>query len=141
MGEPPARRPESATLTQVVRAAGGVVLRGDEGRREVLLVHRPRYGDWTFPKGKAEEGETDEECALREVHEETGLVCALGEELSSTAYDDAQGRAKVVRYWRMTVVGGELAFAHEVDTARWLAVEEARAELSYPRDRKLLDEV
>ena len=61
-----------------VRAAGGVPVRETPVGVEVLLVHRPRYGDWTFPKGKRERGETDEECAVREVREETGLVCALG---------------------------------------------------------------
>jgi 8-oxo-dGTP pyrophosphatase MutT (NUDIX family) len=64
---------------------------------EVLLVHRPRYGDWSLPKGKAKRGETDEECALREVEEETGLRCALGRELASTEYLDRRDRPKVVR--------------------------------------------
>jgi 8-oxo-dGTP diphosphatase len=105
----------------------------------VLVVHRPRYGDWSFPKGKVEADETDEECALREVFEETGLVCVLGQELASTEYQDARGRPKVVRYWRMTAVSGELDFAHEVDTARWLTVDAAAADLTYPRDRKLLE--
>ena len=68
----------------VVRAAGGVVVR--DGR--VLLVHRPKYDDWTFPKGKAEEGESDEECAVREVAEETGLRCTLAQELGATEYRD-----------------------------------------------------
>lgn len=114
------------------------MVRDEAGLLEVLVVHRPSYGDWTFPKGKLEAGETDEECALREVLEETGLVCELGEELASTAYEDARGRPKVVRYWRMTAVGGELDFAHEVDAARWLAVADANEQLTYPRDRVLL---
>jgi len=81
----------------VVRAAGGVVIRDGA----VVLVHRPKYDDWTFPKGKAEEGESDEDCALREVHEETGLRCALAEELGATEYVDGSGRPKRVRWWRM----------------------------------------
>lgn len=105
----------------------------------MLLVHRPAYDDWSFPKGKAEPGETDEECALREVEEETGLRCTLGEELAFTDYVDARGRPKRVRYWRMEVAAGELRFEHEVDTARWLTIAEAAKLLSYDRDRRLLD--
>ena len=70
----------------MIRAAGGVVVRHGDGESEVLLVHRPRYDDWTFPKGKAEPGESDEECALREVAEETRLDCKLVRELPSTSY-------------------------------------------------------
>jgi ADP-ribose pyrophosphatase YjhB (NUDIX family) len=73
---------------------------------DVVLVHRPAYDDWALPKGKLEPGETDEEAALREVREETGLSCRLGTELPSTTYADGQGRPKVVRYWTMTVVPG-----------------------------------
>jgi 8-oxo-dGTP pyrophosphatase MutT (NUDIX family) len=125
-------------LTEVVRAAGGVVLRGGGDGADVLLVHRPRYDDWSFPKGKAEPGESDEECALREVEEETGLRCALGRELPSTTYTDPKGRPKVVRYWEMKVVDGELAFEHEVDAAQWVSVDEAADVLSYPRDVEVL---
>ena len=93
-------------LSPVVRAAGGVVVRGTGAATEVLLVHRPAYDDWTFPKGKGEPGESDEECAVREVEEETGLLCTLGRELASTEYVDGKGRPKSVRYWVMEVVGG-----------------------------------
>jgi 8-oxo-dGTP diphosphatase len=126
----------------VIRASGGLVVReGADGEREVLVVHRPRYEDWSFPKGKLKSGETDEECALREVAEETGLVCELGEELPSTEYTDASGRPKRVRYWLMRPVGGRLEFLHEVDDARWVLREEARALLSYGRDRGLLESI
>ena len=118
----------------MIRAGGGLVER--DGR--VLLVHRPRYDDWTFPKGKADDGEVDEDCALREVHEETGLVCVLGAELPSTSYTDARGRPKRVRYWLMEVAGGALAYRHEVDEARWLTPERARRLLSYARDVAVL---
>jgi 8-oxo-dGTP pyrophosphatase MutT (NUDIX family) len=115
-----------------------VVLRGSGDRLEVLLVHRPRYDDWSFPKGKAEPGESDENCAVREVAEETGLRCSLGRELPSTEYIDPKGRPKRVRYWEMEVVGGELAFEHEVDGGRWVSPEAATALLSYPRDVEVL---
>jgi 8-oxo-dGTP diphosphatase len=126
------------TLTDVVRAAGGVVTRIGPDGVEILVVHRPRYDDWSFPKGKAKPGETDEECALREVEEETGLVCVLRGELPSTEYTDARGRPKLVRYWLMEIVGGALAFHHEVDDAWWLTPDSARALLTYPRDTGLL---
>jgi 8-oxo-dGTP diphosphatase len=126
-------------LSGVVRAAGGVVLRGDGPALEVLLVHRPAYGDWTFPKGKADGDETDEECAVREVEEETGLRCRLVRELPATEYTDAKGRPKRVRYWAMDVVGGELHFEHEVDAGRWLAADEAERLLSYERDLDVLE--
>jgi 8-oxo-dGTP pyrophosphatase MutT (NUDIX family) len=125
----------------VIRAAGGVVVRDGDGVREILVVHRPRYDDWTFPKGKAEPGETDEECALREVEEETGLRCELDRELPSTSYADAHGRPKRVRYWLMRQVSGELRFEHEVDRAKWLPREDAAGLLSYARDTRVLDAV
>jgi 8-oxo-dGTP diphosphatase len=132
------RRAEGGFLTSVVRAAGGVVARDTGGGLEVLLVHRPAYADWTFPKGKADPGESDEDCARREVEEETGLRCSLGRELASTTYTDARGRPKLVRYWLMEVAGGALRFEHEVDEARWLAPAEAEALLTYERDFEVL---
>jgi 8-oxo-dGTP diphosphatase len=117
-----------------VKASGGVVTRGGE----VALVHRPRYDDWSFPKGKLDPGETWEECALREVEEETGVRCRLGEELPATTYRDNKGRAKVVRYWRMEPLDGEFAPSDEVDEVRWVAPDEAAELLSYDRDRELL---
>jgi len=131
-------RAAGSPLTPVVRAAGGVVVRGTGAEVTVLLVHRPAYDDWTFPKGKVDPGESDEDCAVREVEEETGLRCVLGRELQSTTYDDARGRPKLVRYWVMKVAGGELRFEHEVDEARWLPVEEAEELLTYERDLALL---
>ena len=104
----------------------------------MLVVHRPKYGDWTFPKGKADPDESDEACAVREVKEETGLRCELGEELPSTFYRDPYGRPKRVRYWLMRPVEGELSFRHEVDEARWLRPGDAAELLTYARDVALL---
>ena len=128
---------EEAGEGGVVRAAGGVVVR--DGR--LLLVHRPKYDDWTFPKGKCEPGESDEGWAAREVEEETGLHCELHTELPSTYYTDARDRPKRVRWWRMEPVAGEFAPTNEVDEIRWLSPEEAAELLSYDRDRVLLDAV
>jgi 8-oxo-dGTP pyrophosphatase MutT (NUDIX family) len=125
----------------MIRAAGGVVVRETGEGREVLVVHRPRYDDWTFPKGKAEPGESDEDCSLREVEEETGLRCELDRELRSTSYADAHGRPKRVRYWLMRPVGGKLRFVHEVDDGEWMPIGEAARRLSYDRDVRVLESV
>ena len=129
------RRPPPDT----VRAAGGVVWRrGADGAVEVLVVHRPKYDDWSFPKGKLDPGETEEECALREVDEETGLRCELGEELPTTMYVDRKGRPKRVRYWAMTVSGGAFTPNDEVDEIRWLPPAEASRLLTHARDGEVL---
>ena len=124
-----------------VAAAGGVVWRSSaSGGGEVLVVHRPKYDDWSIPKGKRDPGESDEECALREVAEETGLVCVLGRELSIVSrYIDRKGRPKQVRWWVMSVVSGTFVATDEVDEIRWLSIEEAGRLLSYDRDRDVLD--
>jgi 8-oxo-dGTP diphosphatase len=126
----------------VVRAAGGLVRRTGSGGTEVLLVHRPAYDDWTFPKGKADEGESDEDCALREVWEETGLRCALEDDAGATDYVDARGRPKHVRWWLMHALDDE-AFEpnDEVDELRWAALDEAARLLTYERDAELLARV
>jgi 8-oxo-dGTP pyrophosphatase MutT (NUDIX family) len=127
-------------LSDVVLAAGGVVWRRNEsGELEVLLVHRPKYDDWTLPKGKLDDGESAEDAALREVEEETGFSVELGEELPPTDYHDRYGRPKNVRYWVMDITGGEFQPNREVDEVRWLRVEAAKEALTYARDRDVLD--
>jgi len=132
--------PEAAGTTDTtVMAAGGVLHRtDDDGLREVLIVHRPRYDDWSLPKGKLDPGETESEAALREVFEETGFDCALGPEMGSIEYLDHEGLHKVVRYWAMTLRGGRFKSNEEVDEARWLPVPDAASILTYDRDRALV---
>jgi len=124
----------------VVEAAGGVVTRSArDGTLEVLVVHRPRYDDWSLPKGKLEPGESFEDAARREIEEETGVRVELGAALPTTDYVDRHGRPKVVHYWRMTPVG-ETAWqpGDEVDETRWITVAEAGTLLSYEHDRRLV---
>jgi 8-oxo-dGTP pyrophosphatase MutT (NUDIX family) len=118
-----------------VKAAGGVVRRDGA----VAVAHRPRYDDWSFPKGKLDPGETWEQAALREVEEEIGLRCRLGAELTPVEYAVSAGR-KVVRYWVMEPESGAFAPNEEVDEMRWLSPTEAEELLSYERDRALLRE-
>jgi 8-oxo-dGTP diphosphatase len=118
-----------------VRAAGGVVLRDGA----VLVVHRPRYGDWSLPKGKLESGESWEEAALREVREETGVGARLVRELDDDHYVDRKGRPKRVRWWLMEAVAVDVHDADaEVDEVRWVPLAEAGALLSYAHDRALV---
>lgn len=132
MVERPPERP-------LVRAAGGVVWRWRPGGLEVVLVHRPRYDDWTLPKGKVDPGETDEQAAVREVREEASIVAEIGAELPSTTYLDRSGKDKHVRYWAMTLLDGEPAGDNEVDVAEWVPIAEARTRLTYQRDVDVLD--
>ena len=126
-------------VTDPVRAAGGVVRRDEpEGGVRYALVHRPRYDDWSFPKGKLRDGESHEAAALREVEEETGLRCELERELPSMEYRDRHGRPKVVRYWTMRPVAGSFIPNAEVDELRWAQPDEALTLLAYERDRDLL---
>ena len=128
----------------LVRAAGGVVTRRAVGDLdglpiELLVVHRPRYDDWSVPKGKVEPGESDEDAAVREVEEETGYKCTLGDEIATVRYVDRHGRDKQVRYWHMRVIG-ESAWTpnDEVDERRWISPAVAATLLTYDADRELL---
>jgi len=100
----------------------------------VLLVHRPRYDDWSLPKGKRLPDEAAEECALREAEEETGYRCEIRWELADTRYLDGQGRRKHVRYFAMRPLGGEFVAGQEVDEIRWIAPRAGSELLSYGRD-------
>jgi 8-oxo-(d)GTP phosphatase len=126
---------------EVVRAAGGIVMFPDGEEPRIALVHRPKYDDWTFPKGKLHDDEPDDQAALREVEEETGLRCRLGKPVDSVTYTDRSGRPKVVRYWRMTPDGGEFRPNDEVDELRWVGPDDAMALLTYGHDRDLLRSV
>jgi 8-oxo-dGTP diphosphatase len=108
----------------------------DDG--QVAVVHRPRYDDWSLPKGKLDPGETFEQAALREVEEETGLRCELVRELRSVEYE-VRGRPKLVRYWLMSVASDPGFVPNdEVDELRWLSPEDAASLLTYDRDEEVL---
>jgi 8-oxo-dGTP diphosphatase len=120
-----------------VLAAGGLVRKDGQ----IAVVHRPRYDDWSLPKGKLDEGEGFEDGALREVEEETGLRCRITGTLGDTSYHDRKDRAKLVRYYEMEPDSGEFSPNDEVDELRWLPPAEARELLTYDFDRELVDRV
>jgi 8-oxo-dGTP diphosphatase len=124
-----------------ITAAGGVVLRRDHDRRvRIAVIHRPKYMDWSLPKGKLEEGEGWLEAALREVEEETGLRCEASVELPSTSYLDRKARRKLVRYWLMEPVSGDFEPHGEVDELRWVTPDEANRLLTYEHDKEIVHE-
>lgn len=131
-------KPAKPTVKKV-KAAGGVVWRVRDGVVEILLVHRPRYDDWSFPKGKLNSGERYRDAAIREVTEETGLVISLGVELEPVQYVDGSGRDKKVRYWAMTVVGGSFVENEEVDRVTWARLDQVGRRLSYEHDVLVLE--
>ena len=120
-----------------VLAAGGLLVR-DDGRAAV--VHRPRYDDWSLPKGKLDPGESFEDGARREVWEETGVRGQIREELQPVEYVDRKGRDKLVRWYRMDVDGEPDEFVpnDEIDELRWLTPAEALDVVDYDHDRALL---
>jgi len=122
-----------------VKAAGGVVWRRGADGIELAVAHRPRYDDWSLPKGKLDRGESWEDAALREVEEEIGLRCRLGDELEPVGYHDRKGRTKAVRYWLMEPeADAPFAPNDEVDELRWLTPEAAAGALTYPHDVELV---
>jgi 8-oxo-dGTP pyrophosphatase MutT (NUDIX family) len=119
----------------VIEAAGGVVWRRtSSGAIKVLLVHRPRYDDWSLPKGKLEDGESALDAARREVLEETGLRCKARAELGEIRYRDRKDRPKRVRYWAMEPISGHFEPNDEVDEIRWVTLDDAPRWLSYEHD-------
>lgn len=129
---------ELPSQTDVVQAAGGLVVRRQSGLLELVVVHRPVQDDWSFPKGKLEAGETLDVAALREVREETGMTCELLRFIGHTEYVDRKGRQKTVAYWIMAATGGSFSPNQEVDELRWLTLDEASRLLSYARDQELI---
>ncbi|WNI23401.1 NUDIX hydrolase [Streptomyces sp. ITFR-16] len=128
-------------MSGTVRAAGCVLWRrppASAGGVELCLVHRPRYDDWSFPKGKLKRGESPRDAALREVLEETGHHCVPGPVLPLVRYV-ANGRPKEVTYWSAEATAGSFVPNDEVDDVLWLAPAAARDRLTQPRDRELLD--
>ncbi|WP_145908213.1 NUDIX hydrolase [Kitasatospora viridis] len=111
---------------------------GSARKPRIALIHRPKYDDWSLPKGKLQPGETPWQAALREVEEETGLVCRLLAPLPAQHYL-AHGRPKEVRYWAAVPVSGEFRPNREVDRMKWLKPGKARAKLTHDRDRGLID--
>lgn len=120
----------------MVESAGGLVWRARKGGRrvEVLLVHRRRHDDWSLPKGRRRSDETPLACALREVREETGLTCEVGDELPTVRYRDRLGRRRVARYWSMVPEGGTFEPTKEVDEVRWVRYERLGDVLTQQRE-------
>jgi 8-oxo-dGTP diphosphatase len=123
-----------------VQAAGCVLWRRSpaDGALELCLVHRPKYDDWSWPKGKLKPGEDPLAGALREVAEETGCTAVPGAELPTLRYA-VGGRPKQVRYWAAEATGGAFTATDEVDRVRWLTPGAARRRLTQPQDRDLVD--
>lgn len=128
-----------------ILAAGAVLWRpGSPGREggprrsiEVAIAHRPRYDDWSLPKGKVDPGESEPVTAVREVLEETGYACTLGRRLPSVSYPTDAGEKKV-KYWAARLTDGAFAPNDEVDQLLWLPVRDALKKLVYPHDRRVV---
>jgi len=126
----------------LIRAAGGIVTRFVAGGRvEVACIYREARGDWTFPKGKLEAGETFEQGALREVFEEIGLHCRVVRFVGTTNYTHRKGKPKIVAYYLMEANEVDFTPNEEVDELVWVPLESVRANLTWSRDRELFDEV
>jgi len=126
--------------SDLIRAAGGIVIRPvANGRYEVACIYREARGDWTFPKGKLDPGETFEQAALREVWEETGMHCEVIRFAGTTNYTHRKGKPKIVAYYLMSVGAGEFAPNDEVDELVWLPLENVREHLTWDRDQELFD--
>jgi ADP-ribose pyrophosphatase YjhB (NUDIX family) len=126
----------------LIRAAGGIVTRTTlGGALQVACIYREARGDWTFPKGKLDNGETFDEGALREVFEETGMHCRIERFVGTTTYTHRKGKPKIVVYYLMSADDGEFQPNDEVDELKWLALEDVRDHLTWDRDQELFDMV
>ena len=126
--------------SKAVLAAGAVLWRpsDDGGEPEVAVIHRPRYDDWSLPKGKVDVGESEPLTAVREIREETGYSSHLGRRLTSVSYPVEKQGIKKVQYWAARIVDGDFTPNDEVDELKWLPVSAAVKQLQYPHDRKVL---
>lgn len=127
-------------MSDIVRAAGGVLVKGVGSDRRVAIVHRDRYDDWAWPKGKAENGETSIETALREVEEETGVTARIVGSLDTVEYKLSSGRRKQVDFYVMRPIRApKFRPNKEVDDLKWVSVKDALRRLSYDHDRTLIE--
>lgn len=129
-----------SVMATVIESAGGLLwrMRASTPEPEVLLIHRRAHDDWSFPKGRRQARETVLACAIREVAEETGMLCSVGEELPEVTYTDRKGRTRRVRYWTMRVVGGAFMPNDEVDDVVWCSTSQAAERLTSPHDQQAL---
>jgi 8-oxo-dGTP diphosphatase len=125
-------------VAALVTAAGGVLHRPSPRGLQIVLVHRPRYDDWSLPKGKTEAGESAEDTARREVLEETGYVVTLGVEVGSINYEVKPRHPKSVRYWLVDIVSGAFAPSDEVDVLEWVGLSEALTRVTHQGERQMI---
>ncbi|NBS85923.1 MAG: NUDIX hydrolase [Micrococcales bacterium] len=123
----------------IVQAAGALLWRRENGVLKVLLIHRDRYDDWSWPKGKLDKGESISEAAVREIHEETGLKVCLGVKLQEIEYKLDNGQRKIVHYWAAEVTDKALAQQNfvpdeEVGSLEWFTLPDAKKKLTYKHD-------
>ena len=123
-----------------IEAGGGVIVDMSKGKPRYLLIHRPRYDDWSFPKGKLDSGEKHRDAALREVKEETGLVCDVLAKLSPVNYITPNGNPKRVKYWLMEARSGKFVRNDEVDAVTWVKRSQAMSLLTHVHDQAVLVE-
>lgn len=123
---------------EVIEAAGGLLTRENQFSLEILLIHRPKYDDWTLPKGKREDGETWQETALREVREETGYKTRLENFAGCTAYL-VKDTPKIVLFWRMSPIGfPNFTPGDEVDQTHWFTLRDALRRISYQNEKEII---
>lgn len=131
---------DDTTSTDNIEAAGGVIVDLSKNKPRYLLIHRPRYDDWSLPKGKLNRNEKHRDAALREVKEETGLVCNVLAKLSPVNYITPNGHPKQVKYWLMEAATGSFARNDEVDAVTWVKRSQAMSLLTHVHDQAVLVE-